>query len=154
MRSLSVFGLVVSVSCLCSSTLGASDQVATATIGARANFETRTSLQVSTRVLEFHVTNPEVAAEATLDYIAGVRVQPGAETILQVQTSLPAGGAGIVLTVGTEGVSADSVAIDGAAPVTAARWDGAGLRTGTLRFSLRGAPGTYRVPINLALNAS
>ncbi len=153
MRSVSVFGLLV-VSCLCSSSLGASDQVATATIGARANFETRTSLQVSTRVLEFHIANPEVAAEATLDYSAGVRVQPGAETILQVQASLPVDGAGMVLTVSTEGVPADSVSIEGAFPSTAARWAGAGVRTGRLRFSLRGAPGTYRVPIGLTLNAS
>ena len=122
-------------------------------ISATATFAPRTSLQVSSQVLQFHVTEGSIAAEATVEFAAGARTRNGGDVLLVVQAQpLPPGGAlgALTMATGTEGTIAASVVQD--VPTVVARWVGAGLRTGRVTFRLQAAPGRYEIPVRFLLN--
>jgi hypothetical protein len=136
---------------------GSAPQV-TQSVTATATFGPRTSLQVSSQVLQFHVTDAWIPAEATVEFAAGARTRSGGEVLLVVQVRDPerlwpeTAGQSLTIVAGTEGTMAGSVVHD--APAVAARWIGGGLRTGRVTFRLQAAPGQYTVPVTFLLNLS
>lgn len=132
---------------------------ATATLLIRAEFSSRTSLKVSTRVLQFEVTDSSVSALASLEFSAGVRTREGAEVVLSVEP----------MRIPQDSRSPDDdrpvLAFNGEAPgiltgvvstdlsTVVARWAGSGLRAGRLTFALRAARGSYSVPVRFVLTA-
>ena len=135
-----------------------SAQQATQSVTATATFGPWTSLQVSTQVLRFHVTDASTPAEVQVDFAAGARTRNGGEVVLLVQVMDPerlrreTGDHALTIAAGTEGTIAGPVAH--AAPATAARWIGGGLRTGRVTFRLQAAPGQYEIPVRFLLNLS
>ena len=125
-------------------------QQASQAISATATFAPRTSLQVSSQVLQFHVTDGSSVAEASVEFAAGARTRNGGDVMLVVEAPpLPPGGA-LTMAAGTEGTIATAVVQD--APTVVARWVGAGLRTGRVTFQLKAAPGRYEIPVRFLLN--
>ncbi len=124
-----------------------------------AQFGSRTSLRVSTELLQFDVVAPGQPATAAITFSAGARTRSGADVVLSVEsvraTDGPGGAADVEssLAFEGEGEGTTSGVIAGPAPTVAARWSGSGLRTGRLVFSLRSrAPGSYTVPVRLVLS--
>ena len=135
----------------------ASAQQVTRGVTASATFAPRTSLQVSSNVLRFHVTDASIPAVATVDFMAGARTRHGGEVLLTVQLTdsgqLPtAGDQTLTIAAGTEGTIAGPVAPDAAAIV--ARWISGGMRNGRVTFRLQAAPGNYDIPVRFLLNLS
>lgn len=159
MRSLPLLAtaFVISLASLAS----ASDR-ATGTVTVLAQFNSRTSLKVSTQLLQFDVAAPGQPATAVVDFSAGARTRSGNDVVLSVEPARgvegPGGAADVEssLTFAGEGdaTMAGHVGPAGpAGPSIAGRWNGSGLRTGRLVFSLRaGASGTYTVPMRFVLS--
>ena len=124
------------------------------TVAVVAGFGTRTSLKVSSQILEFAVSDPGQPAVAVIEFSAGVRTQNGADVVLTVErlpsTECPEGTA---VTFAGEGLGTIGGTLDSRAPTIAARWTVSGLRTGRLTFVLHAAPGTYTVPVRFVLSA-
>lgn len=124
-----------------------------------AQFTSRTSLKVSSHVLQFDVTAPGQAATAAVEFSAGARTQSGGEVVLSVEPVRaiegPGGAADVEasLSVGGEGEGLTGGMLASSGPTVAGRWIGSGLRTGRLVFSLRaGASGSYTVPVRFVLS--
>jgi len=162
MRSLPLLAtaFVISLASLAS----ASDR-ATVTVTVSAQFNSRTSLKVSTQLLQFDIAAPGQPATAVVDFSAGARTRSGNDVVLSVEPARgvegPGGAADVEssLTFAGEGdaTMAGHVGPAGpagpAGPSIAGRWTGSGLRTGRLVFSLRaGASGTYTVPMRFVLS--
>jgi hypothetical protein len=122
-------------------------------------FSARGTVRASAPVLIFDVTDPSQAAVASIDFVAAARTTPGGNVDLIVDAAGPVSGPGgaadvetsLALEGGTEGVL--SAALSPTVRSMAARWSGGGRRTGRLVFSLRAsAPGTYSVPVSLAVS--
>ena len=124
------------------------------TVAVVAGFGTRTSLKVSSQVLQFAVSDPAEPAVAVIEFSAGTRTQAGADVLLTVER-LPSIECpdGTVVTFAGEGRGTSAGTLDLIAPTIAARWTGSGLRTGRLTFILHAAPGTYTVPVRFVLSA-
>jgi hypothetical protein len=132
----------------------------TATVAVSATFGSRTSLKVSSQVLQFDVRDPAAPATAAIDFSAGARTRQGGEVVLTVETvhaiQGPGGAAGVETSVSFagEGTGTLSGALTSASASVAGRWAGSGLRTGRLVFNLRaGASGSYTLPVRFILSA-
>lgn len=122
-----------------------------------ATFDSRTSLRVSSQLLQFDVVDGE--AVAAIDFSAGARTRSGGEVVLTVEPARAAEGPGGAADVETsvtfagEGDGTRSGALSSSSPAVAGRWNGSGLRTGRMVFSLRSAaPGSYSLPVRFVLS--
>jgi hypothetical protein len=124
------------------------------TVAVVAGFGTRTSLKVSSQILQFAVSDPDQPAVAVIEFSAGARTQTGADVLLTVER-LPSIDCpdGTAVTFAGEGLGTRAGTLDPMAPTIAARWTGSGLRTGRLTFVLHAAPGTYTIPVRFVLAA-
>ena len=143
----------------CASETWAADTTA-ATVVVTAQFSSRTSLHVSTELLQFDVTSPGQAATVSVDFAAGARTRSGAEVILSVEplraVEGPGGAADVESSVRFAGEGAGTLGGDlsVAGSSLAGRWLGSGMRTGRIVFSLRAAgSGSYMLPIRFVLSA-
>lgn len=132
---------------------------ATTSIAVTARFSSRTSLKVSSQLLQFSVTAPGEAALATVEFSAAARTRPAGEVVLTVEAVRamdgPGGAADIdtAVTFSGEGEGTAAGALASAVPSVAGRWSGSGLRTGRLTFALRSAvTGSYSVPLRFVLS--
>ena len=129
------------------------------TVLVSATFASRTSLKVSSQLLQFEVAESGEAV-AAIDFSAGARTQAGAEVMLTVEPARavegPGGAADVdtAVTFAGEGEGTRSGALIAHAPAVAGRWNGSGLRTGRMGFALRSAaPGRYSLPVRFVLSA-
>lgn len=138
----------------------AASERASATVTVTATFGTRTSLDVSTQLLQFETRQPGQPATASVEFAAKARTGTESEVLLSVEALRSAeesGGAADVETSVTfegegEGTLRGRVAF--ARPVVAGRWVGSGRRHGRLVFALRaGARGSYSLPVRFVLSA-
>jgi hypothetical protein len=148
LRVIAVLGALLSVAA--NSAIAA--DAATATVLVSVQFSSRTSLRVSSDLLQFDVAAPGAAATAAIDFSAAARTHAGAEVLLSVEPTRGADGA--ALTFAGEGNGTVDGALGAVAPTVAARWTGSGVRNGRLVFALRGgASGRYVVPLRFVLSA-
>jgi hypothetical protein len=130
-----------------------------ATVVVSARFSSRTSLKVSSQVLQFDVRTPSQPATAVIDFSAGARTERGADVVLSIEpmraTTGPGGSADVEtsLRFAGEGEGLGQGALHAQAPAIAGRWSGSGLRTGRIVFSLvAAAPGSYQLPVRLVIS--
>lgn len=128
----------------------AADDVARAAIVASAEVRARSGVRVSSDVLHFDVADGGAAAVAAITFAAGVRAAADAD--VRLLASVAADPGVTVALVSIDGATEVPVAGAGTAPVVVARWNGGGLRTGELRFALRGAQGRYAVPVRIEVS--
>jgi len=135
----------------------AAEEIASRHVTVNVNLATRTSLKVSSRMLQFDVAQPGGVATAALDFTAGARMPAGCDVVLTVEALPTADGAAGKTTpdlsfVGEgPGMLAGSMA--GARSTIVGRWQGSGLREGRVIFTLRAsAAGTYSLPVRLVLS--
>jgi hypothetical protein len=128
----------------------AAEDVARAEIVASAEVRARSGVRVSSDVLHFDVVDDGVPAVAAIAFAAGVRVAADAD--VRVLASVAADLGVTVTLLAIDGAIEVPVAGAGTTPVVVARWNGAGFRTGELRFALRGAPGRYAVPVQIEVS--
>ena len=131
----------------------------TAVVVVSAQFGSRTSLRVSTELLQFDVMAPGQPATAAVTFSAAARTRSGGDVVLSMEPARAIDGPGGAADVESslsfvgEGDGTAGGAVAGATPTVAARWSGSGLRTGRLVFSLRSrAAGTYSVPMRFVLS--
>lgn len=158
MRSLFPAAVFVAATLFAPAHAVASD-TATGVVVVSANFGSRTSLRVSTELLQFDVSAPGQPATAAVTFSVGARTRTGAEVVLSVEPMRaidgPGGAADVEssLSFAGEGVGTTAAHVSGTHPTIAGRWSGSGLRTGRLVFALRaGAAGTYTVPVRFVLS--
>jgi hypothetical protein len=140
--------------------VGLAAESATASVVVTAQFGSRTSLKVSSELLQFDVVTADQSALATVEFSAAARTRHGGEVVLTIErvgaVSGPGGAADIEtsLTVSVSGSGGATGELDPSAQIVAGRWVGSGRRTGQLSFSLRSAvPGAYSVPVRFVLSA-
>ena len=128
---------------------------ASASVVVNAQFSTRTSLKVSSQLLQFAVGADDQAPSVAVDFSAAARTHSGGEVMLLIEPlgGMDDGEGSTEMTfVGEgQGTSRGALAAGGLTPV--ARWTGSGLRTGRLTFTLRAAAGRYLVPVRFLLTA-
>jgi hypothetical protein len=131
-----------------------------ATVVVTAQFGSRTSLRVSSELLQFDVMSPGQPATVSVDFAAGARTRSGAEVILSVERLRaiegPGGAADVESSVRFEGEGAGTLGGDlsVAGPSLAGKWLGSGMRAGRIVFSLRAAAsGSYVLPVRFVLSA-
>ena len=135
--------------------LDAASDTTTRTVMAHAEVGSRTSLTVSSQVLQFTVADPAQPALAAVDFVAGVRTQAGAEVVLTVETAaVPrASGGESRLTFSGDGGGTLAGAMVPAQSAIVGRWVGSGRRAGRIAFAFHAqAPGTYSVPLRFVLS--
>jgi hypothetical protein len=152
-------GVVAAIVLAAASTVSAAD-AATARVVVSVQFASRTSLKVSTDLLQFEVAGPDRPATASVDFAAGARTQAGAEVLLSIEqlraVQGPGGASDLESSVSFvgEGDGTLAGALVATAPAVAGRWLGSGLRQGRLVFALRaGASGNYILPVRFVLSA-
>ena len=152
--SLVIVAFVVSLAQIAS----ASDR-ATGTVAVTAQFNSRTSLTVSTHRLQFDLAAPGQPATASVDFSAGARTRTGGDVVLSVEPETgvegPGGAADVEssMTFTGEGDASLTGEVRPTGASIAGRWTGSGLRTGRLVFALRAsASGTYTVPMRFVLS--
>ena len=130
------------------------------TLSVTATIGSRTSLKVSTQLLQFEVSSPDQQAVAVVDFSAGARTHSGAEVILTVEPlraiTGPGGASDVetALTYAGQGDGTLSGVLQPSTPAVAGRWSGSGLRTGRVMFELHAsASGRYTLPVRFALSA-
>src|SRR5262245_4452055 len=132
----------------------ASAESASATVVVAATFGSRTSLQVSSDVLQFDVASSDDPAVARVDFSARARTAGNAQVVLSVEPLHEVPGPSSALTFSGVGEGTLSGAVVPSGFTVAGRWMGSGLRQGTLVFALRAsAPGKYSVPVRFVLSA-
>jgi hypothetical protein len=138
----------------------ASAETASGTLVVAATFNSRTSLNVSTDVLEFEVVAESQPAVATVDFSAGARTVGGAQVVLSIEPIQevlgPHGPADAESSLSFSGVGAGTLSgtVASSGLTAAGRWTGSGLRHGRLIFALRtNASGNYSVPVRFVLTA-
>jgi hypothetical protein len=152
-------GVVAAIVLAAASTVSAAD-AATARVVVSVQFASRTSLKVSTDLLQFEVAGPNRPATASVDFAAGARTQAGAEVLLSIEqlraVQGPGGASDLESSVSFAGEGDGTLAgaLVATAPAVAGRWLGSGLRQGRLVFALRaGASGNYILPVRFVLSA-
>ena len=135
------------------------EDVARASVHVNVQVAARTSLKVSSELLQFDVTRPGAPATAAIDFSAGARTA-GGDIVLSVEPLRgidgPGGAADVetALTVAGQGEGLVSGHVDPARPTVVGRWNGSGLRTGRMVFTLRAhAAGSYAMPVRFVLSA-
>ncbi len=131
-------------------------ETACASMTVVATFSSRTTLQVSSDLLEFNVVSADAPATASVDFLAAARTHAGGPVVLSIEpvhpTSSEAGFSS--LTFDGDGVGTSSGRITGDALTVAGQWIGSGVRRGRLVFALRStALGNHVVPIRFVLSA-
>ncbi len=118
-----------------------------------ATFSSRTTLQVSSDLLQFNVTDAETPATAAIDFLAAARTHAGDPVVLSIEPPGPCVSISTLTFAGEgEGTRSGTMAPD--APSIAGQWIGSGLRRGRLVFTLRAdAAGAFNVPIRFVLSA-
>jgi hypothetical protein len=129
----------------------ASANLASGSTTARAVIGRRTALDLSTSVLQFHVTDASQLAEASVTFAAAARTTANGEVVLLVRVPSDVSPMALTVAGGTEGAVLGIVASGDATVV--GRWVGGGRRTGELQFQLRAAPGVYSIPVSFRLEA-
>ena len=161
MRSIQVLiGVVATAGLLAGPSPVSAADTATTSVIVSVQFSSRTSLRVSTDLLQFDVAAPNQPATAGVDFSAGARTHSGAEVLLsieQVRGIAGPGGASEVessVSFAGEGDGTLHGALVAAGPAVAGRWIGSGRRQGRLVFALQaGASGNYIVPVRFILSA-
>lgn len=156
MRSRYVLMLVF-CTLLGSATNGAAQSVAQANLNIRAQFAPRTSLKVSSELLQFDVA--QGTAKTTIEFSAGARTPSQGEIVLSVEPlrglAGPGGAADVdaAITVSGEGEGLLSTRLDSTSTTVVGRWHGSGLRQGRLVFTLNAsAAGIYSMPVRFVLS--
>jgi hypothetical protein len=136
--------------------VAAGEEVASRNVTVNVSLATRTSLKVSSQVLQFDVTQPGGAATAALDFTAGARMPAGCDVVLTIEplrAVVCSGGAAVadLSFIGEgPGMLTGSMAADRSTIV--GRWQGSGLREGRVVFKLRAsAAGSYTLPVRVVL---
>ncbi len=133
---------------------------ASGTVAVHAQFDSHTSLRLSSSELRFEVVDPATPATATVDFTAAARTSRGGEVSLSVkrvgavrrpESSRFAGD----LTVDYAGENGAAGTLSEPGPQVVGRWIGSGVREGRISFTLRGAPepGVYSVSVKFDLSA-
>lgn len=138
---------------------GAAQSIARANVSVNAQFAPRTSLKVSSQLLQFDVARPGEAATAAIDFTAGARTASEGEIMLSVEPlrglAGPGGAADVdaTITVAGEGEGLLPTRIDSTQTTIVGHWHGSGLRQGRLVFTLN-APtaGSYSMPVRFVLS--
>ena len=157
MRSLPLFAAVCLVGLTASAARAAESSTDARTVTVTVQVSSRTSLRVSTQMLEFEVAAPGREALAMVDFTAAARTRNGDEVLLTVEPLRTVDGPGggdveTSITFAGDGSGVLPGVINPMAPNVAGRWHGSGLRTGRLVFALRAsAAGQYRVPVRFLL---
>lgn len=129
---------------------------ATASVTVSVDVASRTSLRVSTDVLQFDGAGTGAPVTAAVEFSAGARVPRGGDVMLTVepQRSMADGAAGVEPSITFEGEGDGTVAgVLSGTPVVAGRWQGSGLRHGRVRFTLHAdSVGSYVVPVRFVLS--
>jgi hypothetical protein len=157
-----VFGAFVAVLTLANPPAAAASESATASITVSAAIESRTSLKVSSQVLQFDVAVPGQPGVATVDFSAGARTRSGGDVVMTVEplravegNAGPGGAADVETSITFAGTGDGTLAgtLQDANATVAGRWNGSGFRTGRLTFALRAsAAGSYTVPVRFVLS--
>jgi hypothetical protein len=158
MRSLPLFVCLCAAVSMVAPSSAAASETATASVAVTATFNAKTSLKVSTQILQFEVTSPEREATAAVEFSAGARTRQSGEVVLTIEPDhaiLGPGGAADVdtsLRFAGDGDGIRSGALQSSQPTIAGLWRGSGLRKGRVVFALRAAaPGTYTLPVRFVL---
>ena len=137
---------------------GAAD-TSTTSVAVNVHVSSRSSLRVSSELLQFSIGDGSGAATAAVEFSAGARVPAGSDVVLTIEASRaiegPGGAADVDAAVEFTGVGTGTVAgtLAGVAPAVAGRWHGSGLRQGRMLFTLHAAaPGAYSVPVRFVLS--
>ena len=149
---------LVLVLCLVASSTYA-EQTATQTVQARVQFESRTSLTVSSDSLTFSHADPQSPTVVTVEFTARARTQAAGDVVLTVELLRAIEGPGgaadvdVDLSFSGEGAGTRVGSVSGE-PTIVGRWTGAGSHTGRVSFALRaGVRGAYTVPLRFVLTA-
>ena len=136
------------------------EDVARANVHVNVQVAARTSLKVSSELLQFDVTTPGAPATAAIDFSAGARTAAGSDIVLSVEPlhgiDGPGGAADVetAITVAGQGEGLLSGHVHPVKSTVVGRWNGSGLRTGRLVFTLRAqAAGNYAMPVRFVLSA-
>jgi hypothetical protein len=136
---------------------GAAQSVAHANLSITAQFAPRTSLKVSSELLQFDVA--QGTAMTTIEFSAGARTPSQGEIVLSVEPlrglSGPGGAADVdaAITVSGDGEGLLSTRLDSASTTVVGRWHGSGLHRGRLVFTLNApAAGAYSMPVRFVLS--
>ena len=133
---------------------------ARATVQVSVDFATRTSLKVSSHLLQFDVREDGGSAVAAIDFTAGARMPSDAAVVLSVEPLRgldgPGGAADAETALSFSGEGAGLLAGTLRSPEGAVvgRWMGSGRREGRIVFTLRAtASGHYALPVRFVLSA-
>jgi len=155
LRPLPILGslaLVLTIVQATSPVVGASSEiVASTTTTASATVHRRAALDLSTSVLQFHVTDGVQQAEVSVTFAVAARIAADGQVLLVVQVPSEIQGTTLTVVGGSEGAVSGIVA-PGETTIVG-RWVGGGRRTGHLEFRLRAAPGVYSIPVTFRLDA-
>lgn len=134
-------------------------ETATSTVVVNVQVASRTSLKVSSDVLQFDIAQPGVPATVAIDFSAGARVASAADVVLTVEAlrSLdgPGGAADVEASMAFDGEGDGLLrgTLDVEVPAIAGRWQGSGLHQGRLLFTIRAnSAGTYSLPVRFVLS--
>ena len=146
-RAAALVAVSLSAAPLCAE---AADGSANSTVTVTAQFGARTSLMVSTSVLQFVVSQPGQPAVAVVEFAAAARTRQGGEVLLTVEPVWTAG-TSMEISVAGDGDAPHSLATGG--PCVAGRWTGSGRRSGRLTFVLQNsAAGSHSLPVQFVLS--
>lgn len=135
----------------------AAQEAASRSVMVNVNLATRTSLKVSSRLLQFEVTQPGDAATAAIDFTAGARMPAGCDVVLTVEPLNALDGSGETrdaeLSFVGEGPGMLAGSLTASRSTVVGRWQGSGLREGRVIFRLRAsAAGRYSLPVRVVLS--
>ena len=137
----------------------AAQDIARATVSVNAQFAPRTSLKVSSELLQFDLARPGDAAPAAIEFSAGARTPSQGEIVLSVEPlrglSGPGGAADVdaTITVSGEGDGLIPTRLDSTRTTVVGRWHGSGLHHGRLVFTLNATTaGTHSMPVRFVLS--
>jgi hypothetical protein len=130
---------------------------ATADVLVRAQFASRTSLDVSADLLDFVIDDPAIDATVDVTFVAAARTHTNAEVVLTAEPvsdfQSNAGGPCALRFVGN-GQGTTSGTLETGGPTVVGRWTGSGRRRGAVSFVLRAsAAGRHTVPVRFVLSA-
>ena len=150
--------LAAGVALLLLGTPATGGEIAQVSLGVRAEFAVRTSLQVSSELLRFELTDAGADATATIHFRTAARMPSDAEVVLSVeQTGAPSGPGGAanadaVISVLDEDNGGLAAAVQPGQRTVIGRWHGSGLHQGRLCFTLHArAAGSYTIPVRFLL---
>lgn len=134
-------------------------ETSTANVAVNVHLSSRTSLRVSTEVLQFAVGDQAGGATAAIDFSAGARVASDSDVVLSIEPLRsiegPGGAADVEASVDFAGQGDGTIAgsLTAASPAIAGRWHGSGMRQGRVTFTLHAtAPGVYSLPVRFVLS--